>query len=56
MDNSLNKLIEDEINHMFSLEHFDERNLVEVDLKVREYIKNKKASKDTIKSEKSTVK
>ena len=41
VDETLNKIIEDEINHLFSLEHFDERNLVEVDMKVRNYIKNK---------------
>jgi hypothetical protein len=38
-DENLNKLIQDEIDHLFSLEQFDERNLVQVDVKVREYIK-----------------
>ena len=56
IDESLNKLIQDEIDRLFSLEHFDERDLVQVDVKVRDFIKNKKESKDIAKSEKSTVK
>ena len=56
IDESLNKLIQDEIDRLFSLEHFDERDLVQVDVRVRDYIKNKKESKDITKSEKSTVK
>ena len=45
------------MDRLFSLEHFDERDLVQVDVKVRDYIKSKKeVPKDTIKSEKSTVK
>ena len=45
-DEKLNRLIQEEIDHLFSLEQFDERDLVQVDVKVRDYIKNQKELKD----------
>jgi hypothetical protein len=54
-DEKLTLLIKEEIDRLFNLEQFDERDLVAVDQKVREYIENPKVEKDT-KIEKSTVK
>jgi hypothetical protein len=38
-DEKLNTMIQDEIDRLFTLDHFDERDLVAVDIKVREYLK-----------------
>ena len=54
-DEKLNLFIKDEIDRLFNLEHFDERDMIVVDQKVRDHIKNQLIEKDT-KTEKSTVK
>jgi hypothetical protein len=57
-DESLNVLIQEEVDRLFTFDHFDERDLVAVDQKVRDYIKAQPSKQVSEKepSEQPTVK